>query len=76
MTKKSAKSVEAPPEEGVEITPEDAQRVLHEKRSERIAMVEKGIQDLCTAHRCVLDIQMTFSMFSKPEGRIVVMPRD
>lgn len=76
MTKKATKPVAAPPEEGVQITPEDAQRVLQEKRNERVQMVEKGIQDLCNAHRCVLDIQMTFSMYGKPEGRLVVMPRD
>jgi len=76
MTKKATKPVEAPPEEGVEITPEEAQRVLQEKRNERIQLVEKGIQDLCNAHRCVLDVQITLSMFSKPEGRIVVLPRD
>lgn len=74
--KKTQKNAEAPPEEGVQITPEDAQRVLQEKRNERIALVEKGIQDLCNAHGCVLDIRMTFSLFGKPEGRIVILPRD
>ena len=76
MTKKTSKPAEAPPEDGVTITPEDAQRVLQERRAERVQLVEKGIQDLCTAHGCVLDIQITLSMFSKPEGRIVVLPRD
>lgn len=60
----------------VAITPEDAERVLQEKRTERVRAVEQGIQDLCNAHRCVIDIQMTFSMYGKPQGRIVVIPRD
>jgi len=60
----------------VDITPEEAQQILQKKRQERIEAVERGIQDLCNAHRCVLDIQITFSLYGKPQGRIVVLPRD
>ncbi len=60
----------------VQITPEDAQRVIQQKRRERVAAVEKGIQDLCNAHNCMIDIRFTFSLYSQPEGRIVVIPRD
>jgi len=60
----------------VVLTPEEAQKVLQKSRSDRIQAVEKGIQDLCNAHRCTLDIQITFSMYGQPKGRIVVLPRD
>jgi hypothetical protein len=73
MTKKP----EVPAETGeVEITPEDAQKVLQEKRVERVRAVEQGIQELCNTHRCVIDIQFTLSLYGKPEGRMVVLPRD
>ena len=74
MTKK--KPVLPPTLGEVEITPEDAQKVLQEKRAERVSKVEQGIQDLCAAHRCALDVEFTLSMYRKPEGRIVVIPRD
>jgi hypothetical protein len=75
MTKKTAKEA-SPPIGEVEITPEDAQKVLQDKRQERVRAVEQGIQDLCAHHRCVIDIQFTLSLYGKPEGRLVVMPRD
>ena len=62
--------------DGNDITAEDAKSILEKGRQERIAAVEQGIQDLCREHRCVLDIQMTFSIYGKPHGRIVVMPKD
>lgn len=61
---------------GVEVTPAEAQRVLAQKRSERIQRVEEGIQHLLTKHNCALDIQFTFSTITQPRGRIVVIPRD
>ncbi len=60
----------------VEVTPEEAQRVLTQKRAERIKRVEDGIQHLLTQTNCVIDVQMTFSMMNEPRGRIVVIPRD
>jgi len=63
-------------EDGIEISPEEASAVLQKQRTERIQVVEQGIQALCQANNCVLDVQMTFSMYGKPEGRIVVIPRD
>jgi len=66
-----------PEEQGeVALTPEEAQKILQKSRAERVAAVEKGIQDLCATHRCMLDVQITFSLYGQPQGRIVVMPRD
>ena len=72
VTKKKVEPVE----EGVQITPEEAQKVIQDKRRERVAAVEKGIQDLCAAHNCVIDVQITLSIYSKPTGQVVVIPRD
>jgi hypothetical protein len=70
-------SDQIPEEKGeVVVTAEDAQRILQKSRADRIQAVEKGIQDLCNAHRCVLDIQFTFSLYGQPQGRIVVLPKD
>ena len=64
-------------EEGVmEVTPEEAQKVLAKKRADRIKYVEEGIQHLLAEQNCALDVQMTFSMIDQPRGRIVVIPRD
>lgn len=60
----------------VEVTPEEAQKVLQAKRAERIKRVEDGLQHLLTQNNCALDVQMTFSMMSQPRGRVVVIPRD
>lgn len=76
MTKKATKPAEAAPEPAVEISQEDAQRVLLENRKERVAIVEKGIQDLCRAHRCVLEVEVILSSRSDTETRIIVIPMD
>jgi hypothetical protein len=62
--------------EGLDVTPEDAQRIVEQDREDRIKAVERGISDLCTHHRCALDIQFTFSTLRQPVGRVVVVPRD
>lgn len=74
--KKETEAAGAVPEPANEIRFEDAQKFLQEKRQERVATVEKGIQDLCRAHRCSLEVEMVLSSRAEPQTRIIVIPVD
>ena len=76
MTKKATKPTEAAPDLAVEISSEDAQRVLQDNRRGRVAIVEKGIQDLCRAHRCALEVEVILSSRSDQQIWIIVIPVD
>jgi hypothetical protein len=65
-----------PEQNGLEVTPAEAQRVLATGRAERIKRVEDGLQHLLQVNNCTLDVQMTFSMLDQPRARVVIVPRD
>lgn len=67
---------EEPAEGGVEVTPQDAQRLIAQDRAARIKRVEDGLQHLLAQNNCALDVQMSFSMMNQPRGRVVIIPRD
>lgn len=58
------------------ITKEAAVAALHENRQARVVAVEQGISALLAEHNCVLDVQMIFSIYREPIGKVMVMPRD
>ena len=58
------------------ITKEAAVAALHENRQARVVAVEQGISALLAEHNCVLDVQMIFSIYNQPVGKVTVLPRD
>jgi hypothetical protein len=59
-----------------QVTPEEAAAVVARGRQERVAAVQRGIGDLCRAHNCAIEIEMTFQTNGPARGRIVIIPRD